>query len=235
MPDYEQGQGIYSTNMDLVYCIDATSSMIPHIERTKAAAKTLQPDLLKALENKSRKVEQLRLKVIIFRDFSYDGEDAIKQSRFFNLPDETEEYEKFVNEIKAEGGGPDPESSLEALHLAMKSEWNISGQDKKRRHVIVLFTDAPAQRLDDSTYRDKAINNPLYPQDTPTNLIGIQNEWNEIMDKRAKRLIIFAPNASPWDEIAEDFDNCMVTYAKAADGLDEVTNSAVLDVIAKTI
>lgn len=217
--------------MDLIYCIDATASMTPHIQKTKEAAKTLYRDMQHALENSSRRVEQLRLKVIVFRDFSHDGEDAIKESRFFNLPDETAEYEAFVNDIVADGGGELPESSLEALHLAMHSDWVTPADGFRTRHVIVMFTDARAWRLDNTEYREKASKNPLYPKDTPADLNGILDEWDnpDIMDQRARHLVIFAPNAEPWHDFASIFDPCVVKYAKAADGLDEITNDAIID------
>lgn len=238
MSEFLQQTGLYPTNLDLIYCIDATASMIPCIDKTKVAAKTLYSDMQNALKNSSREVTQLRLKVIVFRDFSHDGEDAIKESGFFNLPDETDEYEKFINDIEASGGGPIPESSLEALHLAIKSDWDKSEyQDdaKKRRHVIVLFTDAPAHMLDNSGYREKASENPLYPKDCPSDLSGLVNEWNTVMDENAKRIVILAPNAEPWPLFETNFSPCVVRFAKAADGLDEVTNDAIMDLIARTL
>ena len=238
MSEFENQQGGYSTNLDLVYCIDATGSMKPHIEATKKAAKTLYNDIQTALKNTARDVKQLRLKVIVFRDFSHDGNDAIKESEFFNLPDETAAYEEFINGIKAEEGGEIPESSLEALHLAINSEWETSGiQDGtvKRRHVIFLFTDAPAHMLDDAKYREDAEKNDKYPKDCPSDLEGLIEEWNGKMNAKAKRLIILAPNAEPWYDFASNFDPCVVKYAKAADGLDEITNEVILDLIAKTL
>ena len=219
------------TNVDIVYCIDATSSMTPCIETVKQNAKTLHTDIIKAVSERGRTVQQLRIKVIVFRDFSHDGDDAIKESRFFNLPDETAEYKAFVNDIVADGGGELPESSLEALHLAINSDWVTPADGFRTRHVIVMFTDARAWRLDNTEYREKASKNPLYPKDTPADLNGILDEWDnpDIMDQRARRLVIFAPNAEPWHDFASIFDPCVVKYAKAADGLDEITNDAIID------
>ena len=196
---------------------------------SKKNAKTLHTDIIKAVSERGRTVQQLRIKVIVFRDFSYDGDDAIKESRFFNLPDETAEYEAFVNDIVADGGGELPESSLEALHLAMHSDWVTPADGFRTRHVIVMFTDAPAHRLDDADYREKASENPLYPKDCPSNLAGLIDEYNN-MDERARRLFIFAPNNEPWPELIMNInDHCMIKYVKAADGLDEINNDAIID------
>ena len=167
--------GSISGNVDIVYCIDATADMQNCFNTIKKVSKHLHTDIVKALAERARRVEQLRVKVIAFRDFCYDDDDALTQSRFFNLPDETVECEKFIDGIRAFGGGDIPDSALEALHLAINSELDTSDiQDGaiKRLHVIVLFTDAPAHMLDDADYRGKASENPLYPKDCPSDLPG---------------------------------------------------------------
>lgn len=235
MSEFLQQTGLYPTNMDLIYCIDATASMTPHIQKTKEAAKTLYRDMQHALENSSRRVEQLRLKVIVFRDFSHDDDDAIKESRFFNLPDETAEYEAFVNDIVADCGGPIPESALEALHLAINSDWVAPADGVRTRHIIVMFTDAPAHMLDDQEYREIADENPLYPKETPKDLTGLIDEWQIKMNERERRLVILAPDAEPWCNFPPNFDRCLVKFTKAAEGLDEVTENAILDLVCDSI
>ena len=225
------------TNADFVYCIDATGSMTPCIETVKQTAKTLHTDIIKATSARGRTVQQLRIKVIVFRDFSHDGEDAIKESRFFNLPDETDEYEAFVNEIEAVGGGLEPESSLEALHLAINSDWVTPADGVRTRHVIVMFTDAPARRLDDPEYREKASENTLYPKDCPSDLSGILDEWDnpKKMDPRAQRLIFFAPDEEPWGELAETLYQCLFVCTQAGAGLNDVSNDAIINCLGISI
>ena len=222
-------QNLHAVNADFVFCIDATGSMKPCIEAVKKAAKTLHTDIIKAVSEGVRTVQQLRIKVIIFRDFSHDGDDAIKESRFFNLPDETADYEDFINGIEAKEGGEIPESSLEALHLAINSDWVTPADGCRTRHVIVMFTDAPAHMLDDQEYREIAEKNSLYPTDCPSDLAGLIEEWNDKMNARAKRLILLAPNVEPWPDLKENLDDCMIKYVKAADGLDEITNDAIIN------
>ena len=223
------------TNVDIVYCIDATGSMKPCIETVKKAAKTLHADIINATSAGGYTVQQLRLKVIVFRDFSFDEENAIKESKFFNLPDETDAYEQFINGIEAKEGGEIPESSLEALHLAINTNWVTPADGVRTRHIIVMFTDAPAHMLDDQEYREKADENPLYPKETPKDLTGLIEEWQIKMNERERRLVIFAPDDEPWTEIEYNFSPCLMRFAKAADGLDEITENAILDLVCDSI
>ena len=61
------------------------------------------------------------------------------------MPKQSFEFKKFVSSIEACGGGNGPENALEAIALALKSEWTTSGA--KRRHVIFVFSDALALSL----------------------------------------------------------------------------------------
>ena len=87
-----------------------------------------------------------------------------------------------------------PECSLEALTFAMRSEWTTEGRIK--RHIICLVTDANAKPL--TACRDCA----GYPEDMPESLDEIKQMWDG-MDKRAKRLVLFAPDWEPWGELTE--------------------------------
>ena len=65
-------------------------------------------------------------------DFVADGEAALQESPFFELPAEETGFSGFVNSLVAEGGGDAPESGLEAVALAMTSPWTTRG-DRRRQ------------------------------------------------------------------------------------------------------
>ena len=134
--------------VDIVFCIDATGSMTPIIDQVKANALRFYDDVQSNLTAKGKNVDQLRVRVIAFRDFAADGEAALEESPFFTLPDERAGFSEFVNGLVAEGGGDAPESGLEAVALAIDSPWTTTGD--RRRQVIVIWTDQPAQPLDPS-------------------------------------------------------------------------------------
>lgn len=51
----------------------------------------------------------------------------MEESQFFILPEEKQEFYNFVSQIKAGGGGDEPESGLEALALALRSDFVKDG------------------------------------------------------------------------------------------------------------
>ena len=213
-------------SVDIVYCIDATGKRNnPHLEIIKNIAKNLHKIIAYRLDKKEYHgqrviIDSLRVKVIVFRDLSSGKDDAIKQTRFFNVLYNTEsaEYERSIDEIKSGDESEEHNSALEALHLAINSAWvgeNVT--DNRRRHVIVLCTESSTYRLDDVRYRRKASNNnPRYPTDAPQNLAGLFQEWCN-MDELAKRLIIFAPNDDLWHEIGNIFTPCLSSSVELDD------------------
>ena len=132
--------------VDIVFGIDVSGSMTPIIDQVKANALRFYDDVQSNLTAKGKNVDQLRVRVIAFRDFAADGEAALEESPFFTLPDERAGFSEFVNGLVAEGGGDAPESGLEAVALAIDSPWTTTGD--RRRQVIVIWTDQPAQTLD---------------------------------------------------------------------------------------
>ncbi len=194
--------------IDIVMCIDLTGGMMPYIETLKNNAPTFYPQLKERLEAVKKHVDKVRVKVIGFRDFEADGDKALVESRFFEVSDEflgeDKEFEAFVKGLYAEGGGDEPENSLEALALALKSDWTKEGD--KRRHIVVMFTDAPAHKLENAD-----TSNPYYPADMPSTFDELAELWEDHADlqssskkgmqKAFKRMIIFAPEEYPLPKI----------------------------------
>jgi hypothetical protein len=180
--------------------------------------------------NYQRSIRQLRINVIGFRDLYCDGDYALETSRFFYLPEETSEFESFVNGLEAKGGGDIPESSLEALAKAMQVDWCRTIDDSiRKRHVIVLFTDASAHPFE----KARGYTGKNYPARMPDSYSGLVDMWfNQnakipvTLDQTAKRIAIFAPEGlEPWGNLSEDFN---VSYFHTIDpnngGADITTN-----------
>ena len=228
--------------VDIVMCIDLTGSMQPCINTVKSRALQFWPDLQEALKNASKYVSDVRVKVIGFRDFEADGAKSLEVSRYFNLSEQgssdPEEYKKFVNGLVAEGGGDEPENALEALSLAIQSDWVQTGD--KRRHVIVMFTDASAHKLENANR-----SNPYYPQDMPASLEELTDIWmtptsgqqvSKIKLKQpAKRLVVFAPQMYPWPEIYESWTQVVYNPTADTSGLDDVTYEDIISTIVGSV
>ena len=132
-------------DVDLVFCIDATGIMDNLINTVKNNALNFYSDLTRVMKEKNKVIQQIRVRVIAFRDYLADGEDAMMQSDCFILPEQAEDFKDCLSYIESIGGGDIPEDSLEALAYAIRSPWINTGI--KKRHIIALWTDAPAHPL----------------------------------------------------------------------------------------
>ena len=204
-------QGSYGQSMDytvdMVFCIDATGSMEDFsgkqtkiINMVKQNAISFYGDFNDIMAEKGKKVRQLRVRIVAFRDYIADGEHAMMVTDFFQLPQQAAEFEACVNSIHADGGGDIPEDGLEALAYAIKSKWTTEGA--KKRQVIVVWTDADTHALGFGS-RSK-----YYPKGMPSDL-GELSDWWDKLDCRAKRLVLFAPDEGNWKYISNNWDLTM--------------------------
>lgn len=231
-------------NVDLVFCIDATGSMqMEHLlEMVKEKALSFYHDLTDCMESldNPKHVNQLRIRLIAFRDYLADGMDAMLTTNFFILPQERELFEEAVQGITAQGGGDDPEDGLEALAYAIRSNWceggrQADGTTVKRRQVIVLWTDEEAHDLG---FGKKADN---YPREyMAKDFAELTSWWGDddepgYMDPNFKRLLLYAPATKNWKMISDNWDNVLHFQSEAGAGLDTITYDQILHVIAGSI
>jgi hypothetical protein len=185
------------------------------------------------MEEKDKFVDNLRIKVIPFRDYyASDGQESMKESEFFDMPDQREEFSSFVNSIRATGGGSAPECGLEALSKAIRSDWTDSGD--KQRQIIALWSDINPHPLE----KNKDSKPSSYPDDMPSNFDELTNIWagqGGPMKYSAKRLLVFAPDAEFWTDIGNYWDNSVHYASKAGKGLEDVDYDTILDAIAGSV
>jgi hypothetical protein len=219
-------------NVDIVMCIDCTGSMGDLLTTVKTNALKFYPDLKARCDAKGKEISELRIRVIGFRDFYADEANAIQDSGFYNIPDQESEFKSFVNGLQPTGGGDEPENGLEALAMAINSDWTTGGD--KRRHVVVVWSDASTHPVG----LDKC-KNEFYPQDMPKDFDELTDWWNlrqgGRMNFNAERLIIFAPDASAWTEIGINWENTIHHTAKAGMGLTEVDYETIMAAIVESV
>jgi len=216
--------------VDIVFCIDVTGSMSPILDRVKDNALRFYDHVQKNLTDKGKNVDELRVRVIAFRDFRADGAAALQESPFYPLPEDQAGFAEFVRGLVPEGGGDAPESGLEAVALAVNSDWTTSGD--RRRQVIVVWTDSPAQPLESG-----AVPAP-YGDKVPKDFSALTDLWeNEqgVMGANSKRLIIFAPDGPGWTDISGVWENVVHHPSKAGEGLSEVDYGTIIDSIANSV
>ncbi|HEX5905555.1 MAG TPA: vWA domain-containing protein [Propionibacteriaceae bacterium] len=216
--------------VDIVFCVDVTGSMTPIIDQVKANALRFYDDVQSNLTTKGKNVDQLRVRVIGFRDFVADGAAALDESPFFTLPDDRADFSAFVNGLVAEGGGDAPESGLEAVALAIDSSWTTTGD--RRRQVIVVWTDQPAQPLNPSVLP------PDIGTRVPADFSALTDAWEDEqgrMGSSSKRLILFAPDGPGWSDISGVWENVVHHPSQAGGGLSEVDYGTIIDSIGNSV
>ena len=136
-------------SVDIVFVIDATGSMRQIMEKIKQLAIALPKSLTDAVKMAGKNMRKIRIKVIDFADFKSEGKDTIHESPFYNASTQIiniiNEFDsiKMVNELgEGRGGDEIPENALEAIWLAMNSDFTEEKPDEDVRQIIMVFTDA---------------------------------------------------------------------------------------------
>ena len=218
---------VLDINVDIVLCIDATGSMHSAIDMVKKDATTFYDRLGDALRESNRELDALRIKVIAFRDLTCDGSDAIEESDFFSLPEQGKEFKDFVMGIEVKGGGDAPETALDVIAHAMHSDWVAEGA--KKRHVIMVWTDAPTK---DPTGGCGIIT------DSVNDMAGLYQLWQDeqtaIMNKAAKRMVLFAPNDESWNRL-DGFEQVTHSTTDIGEGMKDIDLDTVLVFLSKSL
>lgn len=216
--------------VDIVFCIDVTGSMTPILDAVKANALRFYQDVQTNLTAKGKNVDELRVRVVAFRDLAADGEAAIQESPFYQLPADQAAFSDFVNGLVPEGGGDAPESGLEAVSLAMSSPWTTRGD--RRRQVIVVWTDQPAHPLDPSLLP------PHLSERVPADFSALTDRWEDAqgpLGSSSKRLILFAPDGPGWSDISGVWENVVHHPSQAGGGLSDVDYGTIVDSIGNSV
>ena len=216
--------------VDIVFCIDVTGSMNPILDAVKQNALRFYDDVQANLTAKGKNVDQLRVRVVAFRDFHVNTENALVESSFFPLPEERTAFDRFINELVAEGGGDAPESGLEAVALAINSPWTSAGD--RRRQVIVVWTDQPAHPLDTTVLP------PDLAGSVPADFSALTDSWEDaqgVLGPSSKRLILFAPDGPGWSDISANWENVVHHPSQAGGGLSEVDYGTIIDSIGNSV
>ena len=216
-------------NIDVVFCIDGTGSMAPCIESVKSNARRFHLEFVSAMTDLGSEIDSMRVRVIVFRDYHDDGDQAMVESPFFELPTDTADFEKFLADISANGGGDGPENGLEALYYAMKSDFTTAAKD---RQVIVLFTDAEALDL------KQRASEAGYPSDM-VDEAGLIEMWACMaqdpgfkLRERNKRLVMFAADGTKYKALKAKLNRSVFEPVNMADGLADIDFKEIIKIIA---
>jgi hypothetical protein len=219
-------------SVDLVFCIDVTMSMDHILDTVKQNALNFYRDFQHLMEVKHKKVESLRVRIVAFRDYYYDRDEAMAVTDFFRLPEQAEDFRLCVECIEPKGGGDDPEDGLEALAYAIKSDWDSSAL--KKRQVIVVWSD---EGTHDLGFGRSAAN---YPNGMASDFNELTQWWGSrrtpgFMEESAKRLILFTPDKPGWSQIRDNWNNVIHYESEAGTGLQDCDYDQILSAICNSI
>ncbi len=129
-------------NFDFVFCIDTTESMAKYDTIIKELPFAIEKQLTEICNGLYTAVKQVRVKFVAFEDYASEGENAVLDSPFFTLPDDADKLNALLAGLEYVGGGDAPENALEALYKAFCSDWIQVPPSEKRKHAVILLTDA---------------------------------------------------------------------------------------------
>lgn len=119
--------------VDIVFAIDATGSMKDDIEKLRA-------EWIPKLVNSLKKFNEIRLGLLLYRDYPDNFRYKSLPVRFFDFTDDIKTFERNLNNftIKGNEGGDIPEAVYEALYGSLEFyAWAPDAQKK-----IILIGDA---------------------------------------------------------------------------------------------
>lgn len=182
---------------DIVFMIDISGSMSPVIDALKANIEAFIQSLNQGEANSAPPVRDWRGKVVGYRDIESahsEGLPWIVDNPFVRGPSELKQQ---LGELKAEGGGDEPESLLDAIFKTASMEATAKGAQAEdpgkwryrsdAARVVIIFTDA--------SFKDT-----LSIQEARGG--SLQDVANIVMANRII-LSIFAPNFEGYDRLSQ--------------------------------
>lgn len=153
MSEYHTSQTTTKTHgvVDICFLVDATGSMQPCIDDIKNNIRAFISMLTAEDANGGVMLDDWRACVCGYRDADYEpkhGKEWLEMNKFTR---EVSELEHQLANLKAEGGGDEPESLLDALYMVINRGKTGKGaelEDDKWRYVssaarcIIVLTDA---------------------------------------------------------------------------------------------
>jgi len=116
--------------LDLVFCVDTTSSMQGEIDTVKSTVKKMVSQL------STLQKAQVRVGLVAYRDI---GDDYV--TKVFPFASDIDKVVHDISGLEAQGGGDGPESVEKGLHSALyELSWD---KDKETAKLLFLIGDAP--------------------------------------------------------------------------------------------
>jgi len=198
---------------DIVFCLDATGSMQPCIDKVKSNIETFVSTLETSTPNA---VIDWRARALAYRDFNVDSNYLENTNPFV---DSAGALKTQLDAIIVDGGGDEPESTLDAImYAAKKSDWRPDSHK-----IIVVFTDAtPIHDLNDKTVSELGVKN------------GMDIFKQELTEDHIK-LFLYGQKSPIYDDLQSVRNSTVVQYDDAVKELASEDFKSIMNSIGKTV
>lgn len=200
--------------IDLVCCVDITASMKDMIGAVKSDLLRFSGDIENAAIQQGKTISRLRVKVIKFGDCYVDGKSALNETNFLDISNNNDKdyFLNFVNSIAVNQTESKKSNGLEALALAIKSDWTKEGI--RKRCVIGVWTDKSTYELKKTKNAGRA----NHIANMPDSFDELTRLWHS-QEECSRRLILYAPDSYAWNNIASAWANTIHYPSNAGKGL----------------
>jgi len=212
----QQNKNTYKS--DIVFCIDGTGSMGGCIDAVKSKIEKVVTQTIDEQAKAHNAEFELRLRLVIFRDVRSDGDFGIESYEF---DDDISAFVAKLQAVEAKGGGDAPESTLDGLLIALKSNWRDS---KEAQRAIALFTDAPPLPKIEAITMEKAGHGELSAEGDADFIMALNDQV------RAKVFL-----AGPADPVFDKLSKAMEFHETESESLADVDLDKWLELIFKTV
>ena len=182
---------------DIVFIVDVSGSMKPCIDALRQNIEAFIDSLSKGEGNNAPPVKDWRAKVVGYRDADAAPSEGLQWIVDNPFVREASALKSQLSELRAEGGGDEPESLLDALFKTASMEASPKGSQTEdpgkwryrsdAARVVVVFTDAPFKET-------------MSIQEAKGG--SLQDVANIVMANRII-LSLFAPNFEGYDRLSQ--------------------------------
>lgn len=180
---------------DMVLCLDISCAW--SVGNAKKIFRNFSSRFKEAAKVKSKNIQQLRIKIILFS--SGDVCFPVKETNFFELPNEQNELNSFIEFLNPVTVNGFSNPSLDFISIAIDSNWDFNC-DKSRQTIFILSNRSKKNK---TSPKDLSFKKPQL------SFSQLSDKWDgqSGMPMTSKRLILFAPDETPWVDIGTFWNN----------------------------
>jgi hypothetical protein len=194
-------------NIDIVFCLDLSSTSAAELGNIKDFVLHFPTDLIHRHENVGKQLGNTRVRFILFP--SVYSKLSHKFSHFQSLSSEkgSRRFQAFVQNLHVTDQQTDTKKSLRALSDALHSNWTQRGD--RQRHIVVMATGLGHHDKFEGLRSSDQKNFP----EIDSLIDELTNHWDGSatnyrprkakLGRGARRLVLFAPDTHPWQILGD--------------------------------